>query len=387
VAPENYRATHPLMADPALVKEAAALLTAAELPAIMVGGGVRHSGAWDEVRRLAEHLACPVLPGPSARGLMPEDHPLCFVPISRGATALRQQADLVLLVGTQLGQLESYGQPPMWAPADQQKLIQIDVSPEMIGCNRPVEVGLVGDARTTLAALLSEVESLTPPRSPSERLDEFRRMTDEWEKGLAALARDGAPIHPARLMSEVARFFPNNGILVMDGGMTSLFCFQYLRVFEPRSFLWTSKFGHLGTGVPYALGAKIAEPQRPVVLVTGDSAFGFNIQELETAFREKAPFICVVSCDYRWGMEVPGQIMSFGRDNTVGLDHSHGRYDKVAEAFGCFGAFVTDPAEIRPALDSAAASGLPAVIQVEVDQEANVWPPGLLEFVSMFGAV
>jgi len=381
--PEHYRATHPLTADPALVKEAAALLTAAELPAIYVGGGVRHSGAWAEVRRLAEHLACPVLPGPSARGLVPEDHPLSFMHLSRGAMALRKEADLVLLVGTQLGQLENYGQPLLWASPEQQKVIQIDVCPEMIGANRPVEVGLVGDARVTLGALLEEVEALTPPRSPSERLDEFRRLTDAWEKGLAAMARDGAPIHPGRLMTEVARFFPRDGILAMDGGNTALFCFQYLRVFEPRSFLWTSKFGHLGAGTPYAIAAKLAQPERQVVLVTGDSAFGFNIQELETAFREKAPIVCVVSCDYRWGMEAPGQILAFGRDNMVGLDHSRPRYDKVAEGFGCFGAFVNEPEQIRPALDAAAKSGLPAVVHVEVDQEANVWPPGLMEFVAM----
>lgn len=381
--PEHYRATRPLVADPALVKEAAALLAAAELPAVYVGGGVRHSGAWAEARRLAEHLACPILPGPSARGLVPEDHPLSFMHLSRGAMALRREADLVLLVGTQLGQLENYGQPLLWASSEQQKVIQIDVCPEMIGANRPVELGLVGDARTTLAALIEEVETLTPPRSPSERLDEFRRMNDEWEKGLAAMARDGSPIHPGRLMTEVARFFPRDGILAMDGGNTALFCFQYLRVFEPRSFLWTSKFGHLGAGFPYAIAAKLAQPQRPVVLVTGDSAFGFNIQELETAFREKAPIICVVSCDYRWGMEVPGQILAFGRDNLVGLDHSRPRYDKVAEGFGCFGAFVNDPDQIRPALDAAAKSGLPAVVQVEVDQEANAWPPGLMEFVAM----
>jgi len=381
--PEHYRATHPLTADPALVKEAAALLAAAELPAVYVGGGVRHSGAWAEARQLAEHLACPILPGPSARGLVPEDHPLSFMHLSRGAMALRKEADLVLLVGTQLGQLENYGQPLLWASPEQQRIIQIDVSPEMIGANRPVEVGLVGDARTTLAALLTEVEALTPPRSPSERLDEFRRMNDEWEKGLATMAREGSPIHPGRLMTEVARFFPRDGILAMDGGNTALFCFQYLRLFEPRSFLWTSKFGHLGAGMPYAIAAKLAQPQRPVVLVTGDSAFGFNIQELETAFREKAPIICVVSCDYRWGMEVPGQIIAFGRDNLVGLDHSRPRYDKVAEGFGCFGAFVDDPAQIRPALDAAAKSGLPAVVQVEVDQEANAWPPGLMEFVAM----
>jgi acetolactate synthase-1/2/3 large subunit len=382
---QRYRMTQPMAADRALIKEAAALLTEAALPAVYLGGGVRHSGAWSEARRLAEHLACPVLPSTSGRGLLPEDHPLYFIPLSTGGMSARREADVVLLVGTQLGQHENYGRPPIWGLPGQQKIIQVDVDPEAIGRNRPVDLGLVGDAGATLASLLEEVEAITEPRAPSEKLDEFRHQSQAWERNLAGLAREGKPIHPAKLMMEVADFFPRDGILVMDGGNTSLYCFQFQRVHEPRSFLWTSEFGHLGTGVPYAMGAKLANPDRPVILVTGDSAFGLNIQELETAFREKLPFICVVNCDYRWGMEVPGQIQAFGADNLVGVDHSRARYDQVAEGFGCFGAYVEDPAEIRPALEAAQRSGLPAVIQVVVDQEANVHPPGFVEFATIGG--
>jgi acetolactate synthase-1/2/3 large subunit len=382
---QRYRMARPMAADRALIKEAAALLTEAALPAVYLGGGVRHSGAWSEARRLAEHLACPVLPSTSGRGLLPEDHPLYFIPLSTGGMSARREADVVLLVGTQLGQHENYGRPPIWGLSGHQKIIQVDVDSEAIGRNRPVDLGLVGDAGATLASLLEEVEAITEPRAPSEKLDEFRHQSQAWERNLAGLAREGKPIHPAKLMMEVADFFPRDGILVMDGGNTSLYCFQFQRVHEPRSFLWTSEFGHLGTGVPYAMGAKLANPDRPVILVTGDSAFGLNIQELETAFREKLPFICVVNCDYRWGMEVPGQIRAFGADNLVGVDHSRARYDQVAEGFGCFGAYVEDPAEIGPALEAAQQSGLPAVIQVVVDQEANVHPPGLAEFQTIGG--
>jgi acetolactate synthase-1/2/3 large subunit len=382
---QRYRMAQPMAADRALIKEAAALLTEAALPAVYLGGGVRHSGAWSEARRLAEHLACPVLPSTSGRGLLPEDHPLYFIPLSTGGMSARREADVVLLVGTQLGQHENYGRPPIWGLSGHQKIIQVDVDSEAIGRNRPVDLGLVGDAGATLASLLEEVEAITEPRAPSEKLDEFRHQSQAWERNLAGLAREGKPIHPAKLMMEVADFFPRDGILVMDGGNTSLYCFQFQRVHEPRSFLWTSEFGHLGTGVPYAMGAKLANPDRPVILVTGDSAFGLNIQELETAFREKLPFICVVNCDYRWGMEVPGQIRAFGADNLVGVDHSRARYDQVAEGFGCFGAYVEDPAEIGPALEAAQQSGLPAVIQVVVDQEANVHPPGLAEFQTIGG--
>lgn len=380
---DRYRLTRPPAADRTLVKEAAAMLAEANLPVIYAGGGARHSGSWAEIRRLAEHLACPVLPSTSARGLLPDDDPLCFIPLSTGGMSLRREADVVLVVGAELGQHENYGKFPIWGLPEQQKIIQVDTDLEVIGRNRPVDLGLLGDAKATLTALIEEVEAIAEARSPSERLDEFRAQNQQWERNLASQAREGKPVHPAKLMMEVADFFPRDGILVMDGGNTGLYCFQYCRVYEPRSHLWTSNFGHLGVGVPYAIAAKLANPDRPVVVVAGDSAFGLNIQELETAFREKLPFICVVSCDYRWGMEVPGQVASFGPGKLVGVDHSKARYDQVAKGFGCFGAYVEDPAEIRPALEAAAQSGLPSVIQVVVDQEANVQPPGFAEFATI----
>jgi acetolactate synthase-1/2/3 large subunit len=382
---ERYRVVQPQVPDRALVKQAAAMLTEAAVPAIYIGGGVRHSGAWTELKLLAEHLSCPVLLSPGARGLFPEDSPLCFIPLSTGGMNLRKEADVVLLVGTQLDQLDCHGRPPFWASSQRQKAIQVDVDPEAIGRNRPVDIGILGDARATLGALLEEVEAITGPRPPSERLQEYQRQSRGWEEGLAALATETKPVHPARLMTEARRFFPHDGILAMDGGNTSMFCFQYLRVFQPRSFLWTSKFGHLGTGLPYAMAAKLAQPERTVLLITGDSAFGFNIQELETAYREKIPVVCLVSCDYRWGMEVPGQLVSLGLENLIGVDHSRPRYDKVAEGFGCFGAYVEDPVEIQPALAAAVKSGLPAVIQVVVNQGANVLPPGIMEYAEALG--
>lgn len=376
----RYRLAQPLVPDGDLVKQAAAMLAEAALPAVYVGSGVRHSGAWAELKALAEHLSCPVLLGPGARGLFPEDHPLCFIPLSTGGMNLRKEADLVLLVGTQLPQLDAHGGPPFWADPTRQKAIQIDVDPEAIGQNRPVDIGIVADARTALGALLEEAEAITEPRQPVERLQEFQRQSREWEEELTSLATEATPVQPARLMTEARQFFPRDGILVMDGGNTSMYCFQYSRVYEPRSFLWTSKFGHLGTGLPYAMAAKLARPEKTVLLISGDSAFGFNLQELETAYREKISVICLVSCDYRWGMEVPGQLVELGLENLIGVDHSRARYDKVAEAFGCFGAYVEDANGIRPALEAAAKAGLPAVIQVVVDQGANVMPPGLMQY-------
>lgn len=379
---ERYRAVQRPAPDRAAVREAAAMLIGASLPAVYVGGGVRHSGAWDEVRQLVEYLGCPVLLSPSGRGLFPEDHPLCFIPLSAGGMALRQGADVVLLVGTQLGQLENHGRPPFWAAPDQQKVIQVDIEGEMIGRSRPVDLGIVGDAKATLAALIEEVKAISGPRPVPEKLEEYQKKHQEWWDLLSLAASDAEPIHPARLVSEVAQFARRDAIIVSDGGNTSLYTFQYTRCYEPRSRLWTSKFGHLGTGLPYALSAKLACPDRSVILITGDSAFGFNIQELETAYREELPVICVVACDYRWGMEVPGQIMALGAENLIGVDHSRARYDKVAQGFNCFGAYVEKPGEIRPALEAAQESGLPAVVHVVIDQDANVYPPGLLEFAT-----
>jgi acetolactate synthase-1/2/3 large subunit len=196
------------------------------------------------------------------------------------------------------------------------------------------------------------------------------------------LELDASPIHPARLAAEFARFLPEDALVCLDGGNSALWAHLALVVTRPRSLLWTGHFGHLGTGLPYAIGAKLACPDRPVFLFSGDGAFGFNLQELETAARVGAALVAVVNCDYAWAMEEQGMLDEVGR--TIGVHTSVVRYDLVAEGLGCYGELVDAPEQIVPALERASASGRTAVVQVVVDHAANVNPPGLAEFLDMY---
>jgi acetolactate synthase I/II/III large subunit len=169
----------------------------------------------------------------------------------------------------------------------------------------------------------------------------------------------------------------------MDGGNTSLWTASYHPILAPRSYLYTAKFGHLGTGLPYAIGAKLAAPERPVCLISGDGALGFNLPELETARRYGLPITVVVSCDRGWGMERSSQMFA-QLPGLVECDLYPGaRYDRVAEALGCHGELVENLDDLRPALERAAGCGKPALIQVMVDPMANMAPPGLLVFGSL----
>jgi acetolactate synthase-1/2/3 large subunit len=163
----------------------------------------------------------------------------------------------------------------------------------------------------------------------------------------------------------------------MDGGNTTLWDIHYHVARLQRTVMYSMNYGHLGTGLPYAIGAKLARPDLPVYCVTGDSAFGFNIQELETAVRNNVPVIMIVAVDGAFGMEKTAQQRMFGRPaDWFGHDHAPVRYDQVAVAMGCHGEFVSKGSEVKAAIERALASGKPAVIHAEVDPEANVDPPG-----------
>jgi len=189
-------------------------------------------------------------------------------------------------------------------------------------------------------------------------------------------------INPGQMVQAVRDFFPREAITVMDGGNTSLWTASFNLIYGPRSYLYTAKFGHLGTGLPYALGAKLAAPERPVYLISGDGAMGFNIQELETARRYDLAVTVVVSCDGGWGMERSSQMFA-QIGGLVECDFSKARYDLVARAFGCHGELVESLDQLQPALERATGSGKPALVQVLVDPMNNLAPPGLLTFSSM----
>jgi acetolactate synthase-1/2/3 large subunit len=290
----------------------------------------------------------------------------------------------VLVVGGRLGELDNWGRAPSWADPAEQKVIHIDVDPTSIGLNRPVDLGIVGDARAVLTALLAAVKEHSEPREPHEGFDRYRTLTQEWQEQMSVtLNVDEGQINPGQMVQIVRDFFPRDAITVMDGGNTSLWTASFNPIYSPRSYLYTAKFGHLGTGLPYAIGAKLAAPDRPVYLISGDGAIGFNIQELETARRYDAPITVIVSCDRGWGMERSSQMFA-QIGGLVECDfYPETRYDLVAQAFGCHGELVVEPEQIRPALARAADSGKPALIQVMVDPMNNLAPPGLLVFGSM----
>ncbi len=325
-----------------------------------------------------------------ARGVVPEDHPRYLHILNREALEkAHREADVVLAVGTRFGELEGWGRPPSWPPAGTQKVIQVDADPTSIGINRPVTLGIVGDGAAMLEALLDAIKGLTSPREEWPDWDGYRKLTAEWQAELERSTKLGeGGINPGWMIQQVRAFFPRDAIFVMDGGNTSLWCASYNPVYAPRSYVYTCKFGHLGTGLLCALGAKVTAPDRPVYLISGDGAFGFNLQELETARRYDLPIIAVVNCDRRWGMEASGQTMAFGGEKLVGVDHWPGvRYDIAARGLGCHGELVETQEQLLPALQRATETRRPAVIQIMADQTANLMPPGLLLFGSLvFGA-
>ncbi|MBI5652186.1 MAG: thiamine pyrophosphate-binding protein [Chloroflexi bacterium] len=382
-SPEQYRAGKVGAGDPGLIERAAELLVNAQRPFLHAGMGVSWSCAWEEFVALGDHLSAGLSASLGARGVVPEDHPRYLRPLNRDALeAARSEADVVLVVGSRLGELDGWGRAPSWGDPSAQKTIHVDADPQSIGLNRPVDVGIVGDARVVLRDLLTAIKARIAPRAEHADWARYRELTREWEARLEeALQSEG--INPGAMIRAVRNFFPRDAIAAMDGGNTSLWCANYNPIFAPRSYLYTAKFGHLGAGLPYAIGAKIAQPDRAVYLITGDGALGFNIQELETARRHNANIVVIVSCDQGWGMERSSQLF-FGMESLVECDLvPETRYDKIAEGFGCYGEIVEQFDQLQPALARAVASNKPALIQVMVDHDANMAPPGLLEFGTM----
>ena len=371
---------------PATVAAAVDLLERARFPLVLAGHGVHRADAADELRSFVEHLGALVMTTPGARGAFPEDHPQSVGMTFPWGTPAHLDSDVVLAVGSALGESMAFLQAPAWAGPERQRLVHLDVDPGQIGVNRAVDVALVGDAKAGLAALLVELRTRRGPRPPNTAAASYAQEYADFRRLLVASYADieTSPVHPGRLAVEVARFLPEDAILALDGGDTGLWAHMATTHRRPRSLVWTGHYGHLGTGLPYALGAKLANPKRPVVLFTGDGAFGFNLQELETAARESIPVVVVINCDGAWGMETI--YMEKVGGTTTGVRLSSVRYDEVARALGCHGEMVERAEDLRPALERALAADVPAVVQVLVDVEENARPPGLDDFIAMYDA-
>jgi len=344
--------------DPGMIKKAIALLKDAQRPVILTGTGILWSHAMDELKQFVELSGVPFYTTPQGRGVIPEDHELSFLGARNQAW---KEADLALVIATRLNFIAGYGMPPRWA-ADL-KIIQVDISDEEIGRNRPVDVGIVGDAKVVLQQLLEEGRDAFKGRKQLAWVDTLRGYDKRsQEKSAALLNSDAVPIHPLRLCKEVREFMDRDAIIVVDGHEILNFARQSIPLFAPGHSVNAGPNGCMGVAVPFGMGAKVAKPNTQVIVLSGDGSFGFNGIEVDTMIRHKIPAMIVVSNNGGWA-SVGG--MSAGRD----LEFS--RYDKMAEVFGGHGEFVEKPQDIRPALERAKASGKVSVVNVITDPKAR----------------
>ena len=277
------------------VAEAAALIRAAKSPVLLVGHGVHTSRTQQQVKELAELMACPVIQTSGGTsfipGLQDRTFPYLFSPAANEAV---EESDLCVALGTELGEPMHYGRTQHWAANNaNRKWVYVEQDPTAIGVNRPVDVALVGDLRGVVPQLVDALRDT--PRTPSANLEALIKADAAELVRVAEEAPSGrTPVHPARYVVEATKAFDqlDDGIMVRDGGATVIFQWTYSQT-KPRDVIWNQNFGHLGTGLPYAVGASVAEGgKRPVMLLTSDSAFLFHIAELETAARLNLPLVC-----------------------------------------------------------------------------------------------
>lgn len=344
--------------DPDLVKKAIALLKGAKRPVIVTGTGILWSGAMAELKEFVELSGIPFYTTPQGRGVIEEDHKLSFLGARNQAW---KEADVVLFVGTRLNFIVGFGLAPRWA--EDVKVIQVDISDEEIGRNRPVDVGIVGDAKMVLQQLTKEGRDAFHGRKELAWVDTLRGYDKRAnEKSQALLNTDQTPIHPLRLCKEVRDFMDRDAIIVVDGHEILNFARQSIPTNAPGHRVNAGPNGCMGVAVPFGLGAKVAKPNTQVIVLSGDGSFGMNGMEIDTMIRHNIPAIIVISNNGGWA----GQgVMNAGRD----LGYS--RYDKMAEVFGAYGEYVEQPQDIRPALERAAKSGKPAVVNVVTDPKAR----------------
>jgi acetolactate synthase-1/2/3 large subunit len=367
-APE---ATERLVPDPGgppdhdEVRKVAGLLAGAARPAVVAGTGVWWARAEDELRRLAEAAGLPVVLNGMARGILPPGHELFA---TRARRVALEEADLVLVVGVPLDFRLNFGQPP--AIAESAQVVYVDVDPRHH--HRPAAAALYGDLRAAVGELAEAVRDPRPRQT--YRQDWIERVAGA---GAAAAARDaelaavgGSPVHPARLVAEVGRYCDADAILVGDGGDFVSFAGRLLHRESPGLWIDGGPYGCLGSGPGYALAAKLAHPDRQVVLLSGDGAFGFSAMEFDTLVRHRVPVVCVIGNNGIWALEKHPMERLLGSSLLADLG-AKTRYDLVVQALGGHGELVGRPEDIAPALERAFRSGLPACVNVVCDPKAE----------------
>jgi acetolactate synthase-1/2/3 large subunit len=330
---------------------------------VMAGTGVKWSNGAAALNRFLAATKMPCFCNGMGRGTVPHDSPYFF---NRTRRDYLEATDCVILAGSLLDFRMRFGKA---IPASA-KIIQCDLDATLIGQNRRADVGLVGNIGLTFDTMLEVMNEERAKLDWSGVVEEWRaKERAEEEKVAAQLNSDEVPIDPLRMCKEIADFVTDDMILIGDGGDIVAKAAKVVRV--PKNGLWMDPgpLGTLGVGMPFALAAQLAHPSKRVLIIYGDGSFGLNGFEYDTAVRFKLPIVGIIGNDHAWGQMMRPQINMYGADRLVATELLPTRYDKVVEALGGHGELVTEPKQIRPALERAYASGKPACINVMIRQD------------------
>ena len=358
--PENYRTEAKPLGDPDFVKRAARLLNDAEHPMIFAGAGVRWSEAHEALAALAGALKVPVFLNSLGRGCLSPDSPYFFSAARKYALG---KCDVLLALGVDWDFRLGFGRKNL---PEGLRVIQVDVDGVHIGRNRPVEVGIVGDPGKVIEQLLAEgVGSVDEPSFTADVRDEEDRLTEEAAAGMES---DATPIHPQRFAREIRDFLDADSTVVGDGGDIVGISSSIVQARKPGYWLDPGPFGCLGVGPSFAMAAKLARPHTQVLVIYGDGSFGLNAMEYESAIRQDLPFVGIIGNDGAWGQIKVAQEALYGEGNAPAANLSQeAGYERMVEGLGGYGERVTEPTEIRPALQRAFDAGVAACVNVMVD--------------------
>jgi acetolactate synthase-1/2/3 large subunit len=351
--------------DSSQIGNALSVLRAAERPVVIAGAGVWWADAGSDLRNFIERTSLPLYTISMARGIVSDDRPLSMgyadPAINRAAHQAFLEADVVLVLGKRLDHRLEMAGTRIFAP--HARFIQVDIHPQELGLNRRLAVPLCAGVKATLQAFLAEIG--TSPWAPLPWLDRLQLLRREWTEMLQAQAqRFGTPLHPAVFFAELKKYLPPNALYAWDGGDFVHWGRCMLPALRSGGWMRLGPLGAIGSALPNCLALKLAHPDDPVVMFTGDGSLGFYLAELDTAVRHGLPVIVVIGNDSGWGLERELQKASGGA--SVACELRHTRYEMIMRGFGGDGEVVDDLAQVHPAIERALQSRVPYCLNVMI---------------------
>jgi len=356
-------------AEPESIARALAALKSAERPLVIIGKGTAYARAEEEVRAFIDRTKLPFLPTPMGKGVVPDDHHQSIAPARSHAL---QNADVIFLMGARLNWILHFGLPPRFAQGV--RVIQMDIAAEEIGTNIPTEVALVGDAESITAQLNAALDH-DDWAYPSDT-DWWQSLRESGGSNQAAIEAmmddDSEPMGYYRVLREIRDQMPRDAILCCEGSNTMDISRSVLPNYEARQRLDAGSFGTMGVGLGFAIAAAAVHPERKVVAVEGDSAFGFSGMEVEVACRHNLPITFIIVNNNGIGFGI--NEMDPNRPPPAFAYTVNARYEKIIEAFGGKGYFVTTVNDLRPTLKEAMGYPRPCIVNIMIDPRAQRKP-------------